>query len=1069
MLKARMSNTMISCIIATITLRLTAYAIPLTPPVSLPDTPTAWPFVYHQTSTQTALLTNGVTQSSTHFDTLAGPLQAHVMSINLANPNVRMGAVLAQNQVYSSDETVSSMANRTGAVGGINGDFFELGVSGRPENLCVVNGIVLQSQLPGGYAAVGITSDRHVRIGPETFAGQATVTSATYGNPANPSTSLETVTRATYGPKPPLQCPLVAVNRPGQEKGGRLVLITPAMGSEIYVPSDTVAYLTPTDTARKSYVVTAIKTGVKAIPALVNQVALDAGSGAAATWLQHACAVGDTLQITAGITPDSNIVQAVGAGYQILKDGAWYQDPHALGAFAVNQQNPLTAIGVTRDGQHAFLVVFDGRSAQSVSMGITYPQMAAYLLHIGAWNAAMLDGGGSSEMVARMPGTTHVSVVSTPSDGRERAVADGLFVYSTEATAQRAARVSLNGGAPLLLMLGATTSIPSFAMDAAGNLASGSLSLSVQPNALATVAGKTITAVRSGTGQLLATAANGVQASVPIRVVKSPATLTVTPADASLPPGQTQHLTVNATTADGQTIVLPKNATRWSSSNPALASVSAGGVLTTAATSPSLRFPLPSAVRVQAQIGTASSTVPLVVGYTPMALDSLTHPENWLISAKAEGTLAVSRWQRALKGDTGSLKVSYHYTAGPGSKQVVFWPKSTLTLKSSVNGDAPAGLGLWIRGNNSNVMFAVDLSGANGNHVTLYPATINFQGWRYVTVPFPSNLGAAVTLNFLDFLVVNPAKDSAGTLFASDLQALYPPNNFRLDPVSPAPDWLQMVPSPAAFPSGGTTTIVGGGALLNTASPTNVGATALRRMIDDIAAEFLSANGAQVSVQTVGDMVASSQPANDQAVRSALDKLGVVARYAVGTQEVNGQPETEGYRQFFGPTHYSYRAGAAEWIVLDDAHGGITASDSTQFPWLLQTLAKSSAKVVIIAANRSPYSGIRGNLSTVIDSRDAVALEQLVSDFQRTHPTTHVLLLCNGPQASLRQINATGQDVTFGGVVNLNVPPLTTLGGKSGQYMLLHVSDAGVVQWVNLPLVQAVGSRSDASGHSASG
>jgi len=42
----------------------------------------------------------------------------------------------------------------------------------------------------------------------------------------------------------------------------------------------------------------------------------------------------------------------------------------------------------------------------------------------------LLDTGGSTEMVARLPKRNGVSVINWPSDGFERPVANGLFVYS---------------------------------------------------------------------------------------------------------------------------------------------------------------------------------------------------------------------------------------------------------------------------------------------------------------------------------------------------------------------------------------------------------------------------------------------------------------------------------------------------------------------------------------------------------------------------------------------------------------------------------------------------------------
>jgi exopolysaccharide biosynthesis protein len=86
---------------------------------------------------------------------------------------------------------------------------------------------------------------------------------------------------------------------------------------------------------------------------------------------------------------------------------------------------------VSRDGQHALFVIFDGRNSGPLrSKGVTGEEVAHFLIAHGAYQAMTFDGGGSSEMVARLPGDRNVSVVNYPSEGIERPVANGLFVYA---------------------------------------------------------------------------------------------------------------------------------------------------------------------------------------------------------------------------------------------------------------------------------------------------------------------------------------------------------------------------------------------------------------------------------------------------------------------------------------------------------------------------------------------------------------------------------------------------------------------------------------------------------------
>ena len=75
------------------------------------------------------------------------------------------------------------------------------------------------------------------------------------------------------------------------------------------------------------------------------------------------------------------------------------------------------------------LVAIDGRQPR-LSIGLTRPQLAAYMRSLGAYQAMAFDSGGSVTMVVRLPGHSAPTVVNSPSDGRERRVADALLVFS---------------------------------------------------------------------------------------------------------------------------------------------------------------------------------------------------------------------------------------------------------------------------------------------------------------------------------------------------------------------------------------------------------------------------------------------------------------------------------------------------------------------------------------------------------------------------------------------------------------------------------------------------------------
>ena len=348
-------------------------------------------------------LADGVTLSSEVLQTVAGPELVNRLDLDLTRPSLHLGEVLAHNRLISSDETVSSMANRTQAVAGINGDFFEIGGRGRPIGMVEINGQLLQS--PTIYAVMGITASGNLTFDHKSFLGSVTLGRASHS--------------------------LKAINHFNEINEGQLVLLTPALGAPVALRGPTVALLRPIQGASQLFRVQSILRNVTSLPALSGQVAL-AGNGSAGRWLTSTLHRGDQVSVTWQLSPAAHLLQAIGGGPILLKDGALFTDPSPPAPGEANVRYPLTAVSLSRDGRHAALVVFDGRHAGPVkSVGLTHAEAARYLLAHHAYQAMLFDTGGSSEMVARLPEQDNISVINWPSDGHERPVANGLFVYST--------------------------------------------------------------------------------------------------------------------------------------------------------------------------------------------------------------------------------------------------------------------------------------------------------------------------------------------------------------------------------------------------------------------------------------------------------------------------------------------------------------------------------------------------------------------------------------------------------------------------------------------------------------
>ncbi len=95
------------------------------------------------------------------------------------------------------------------------------------------------------------------------------------------------------------------------------------------------------------------------------------------------------------------------------------------GIDAGNTPRARTAIGMLADGR-IVLYEIDGNQ-ESHSVGLTAWELGSEMLGLGCVNAICLDGGGSSAMLMKQPGESTASLISSPSDGAERACANYIF------------------------------------------------------------------------------------------------------------------------------------------------------------------------------------------------------------------------------------------------------------------------------------------------------------------------------------------------------------------------------------------------------------------------------------------------------------------------------------------------------------------------------------------------------------------------------------------------------------------------------------------------------------------
>ena len=1002
----------------------------------LPQTPQGWPLVVSEQNTSQFTVTSGVSHFTQTFQTVQGPERSNVLSINTSNSNVEITPVLSNNSLVSGDSTLTAMSNNSSEVGGIDGGYFLIHGTGAPMDMLLVNGTLRESPVADcidcNNGVFGVFKNGTAAIVHEDFSGNVTDMndSSNFG--------LSSINILSNG----------------------LVMFTPAYGGALTVKGHSVAYLQGVAGQPHAYVVTSVLTDATTVPPLTSGAVLIGQSVASNSWISDNLQKGNIVNIGWKLSPFNNFYQAVGGQAIVVRNGRIVPTP----------STPLTntartAVGISKNGKHVFFVVFDGIQP-ALSLGVTYPEVAAYLIQLGAYNAMMFDGGGSSEMVARIPGNTNVSVMNSPSDGSQRPVAVGIFVRTTELFPGSATSVVVNGNKPLTVLDGTTIPVSAYSLDSLGNPSSSSVSLSVSPSRLATISGNELTAAGfSGHGRLIATTSNGIVESVPITVVNRLASVIVTPSEANLSADQSLQLHALGISLNGGSVILPNGSVDWAVNNASLGTVTATGIFTSGSGV--------GLVNVTAEAGSATGSASVAVGQIVQVVDTMTDVSNWstFLTEGTTGNIGLNTTVKRVPSSAGSMEINYSIPAGTGVKQFVFFPIPNVYMPPPGTVKKPTSVGIWIKGDGSGLWFAEGYAQSNVQLAVFYPTYITFNGWRLIIANLSPALQFPLNTYFLDFLIINPAKTLTGHLFVSDLSALYSPRPLVVPPYVPIPQnpkWLQFTESPSSFSNNGFTFLSIDDAHLVASNPNSTGDVALHAIFSQM--KQLPQQAVPSFIMTQGDMVNSGTLANLRFLSSVMNSSGIPYHLTVGNHEISqgANPENRFFAKIFGPTHYTFTYGNAEFIVLDNSHGGLLSSDRYQVPnqeqynWLVSVLSLDTANVTFVVAHMPPFDPHLVKNSQMLNRYEAHQFERLMIRFQSTHPGTHVVLLFGHARGFAENLlNGAGQNVANGMpnfvVADVGVPAYAPVNqGGFYNYVLFHVTQNGNVQFAVVPILASI-------------
>ncbi|GAA0951047.1 phosphodiester glycosidase family protein [Nonomuraea longicatena] len=906
-----------------------------------PSTLLAAPAPKHlETDRQSRPVAPGITLTSFDRYDAAGWLRADALSADLGGG--AEAGYLNSGEV-SKTEPLSGPAGRARAVAAVNGDFFDINRSGAALGIGVRDGALVQSPTSGWNQAVAITGDGVGRVLKMHFEGTAT-------------------------PQGAASIALTQFNQLVQADG--VGLFTPLWGS--YPRARAVEGAAKvTEVVLTGGAVTEVRdtAGSGPIPAGTT-ILLGRDAGAAAL---AALKPGDRVEVAYRPKPSDGgeVKTAIGGNHVLVKDGAAQpsSDPAA---------HPRTAVGFSADGRKMYLLTVDGRQADS--RGVTLSELAALMVELGAHNALNLDGGGSSTLLAREPGSAEPQVENSPSDGGERPVPNGLALYAPEgsgrlkgfwletATDPRRApgAAPVAGGRPDRVFPGLSRRLSAAGHDETYGPAEGTPSWRANPAVHGTVDRKGVFHALVP-GQTTVTASRGgAKGTLGLTVLQPLTRLGATTDRVGL-------ATAEATGAFG-VVGYDRNGNS-APIEPADLELDYDRAMFEVTPTAQGAFTVKAkqdkgSGLITVRTGRTEVAVPVTVGMDEQAVADFENAASWTFAAaRATGSLSAAPGQSG-----GGLKLSYDFTQSTATRAAYASPPGQLVVPGQ-----PQAFGLWIHSTGKGEWPSLEFYDGLGQSQILRGPYLTWTGWKYVEFTVPA--GVSYPLRLRRFYVAETRSDAkyTGEIAIDGLVAKVPPAvqsppaAKTADPVvQPSVDgmpWRFAVMSDAQFVARDPDSDI----VRNT-----------RRTLREIKAagpDFLLING---------DLVDEASPEDFALAKRILDEeLGgtVKYHYIPGNHEVMGG-KIDNFRAVFGDTYGSFDHKGTRFVTLDTSRLNLRGGGFDQVAMLRAQLdaaardeAVGSVAVLFHVPPRDPTPGKGSQLG---DRKEAALVERWLADFQRT-------------------------------------------------------------------------------------
>ena len=705
-------------------------------------------------------LLNEKTQLSTNVFWSSSSSDLRTENLITYMPNKAVTPIVTFGDVLTDKSKVSTMAKQLEeqgyrVVAGINGDFYNVG-TGLPIGIVVTDGLLRSSD--AGYYAVGFRKDG----------------SAVLGKPGVKVTADLGYKDAASGIRITRQ--LAGVNKARVSAGGIYLYTyefndrhttgnTEAGIDVICSVEDGQLAIGDTLTLRVEQVVeaaaaTAIREGQVVLSVNLKS---DAYHVNALRYVPVGAEI--NVDVTAASDEWNDVDYAVGALYSLVENGAAVSGLQAGAA-------PRTAVGQRADGSLVFYTI-DGRKPGH-SIGASMSQVAARLIELGCETALCLDGGGSTTLSITEPDELAAKTVNKPSEGSERAVTNHIFLVADNEPSGRLSHFYVSAdydyvlaGSKVNISAAAvdTNFIPMederFSLEADDGQLDGNVLLTPDYDCDITV-----TADRRGkTG------------STVVHVIETPDDVAIRGSDSSIltaltaAPGSTVQLRATAA-YQHLPLTADQEAFRWSVEG-GIGTITADGRFTATA---------PGTGTITVSAGGQRTSIPVTVSKLALNVVEDFESARTIFDGSYAGGLTFSRTTAADAVKYGRAAGRLDYTLDLSNGYAAAWYADE---PASVNNQIYTSLTMWVYGDGSGNQLELVYSDSFGDSLTRTITTLDFTGWKQVSVStqgdafaiqgFRVSAGESVTYDdgFGTIIVEYPSTTRTGTVYIDQIVASY--------------------------------------------------------------------------------------------------------------------------------------------------------------------------------------------------------------------------------------------------------------------------------------------------------